>query len=41
MLTKAIITEPATVAMPVVININNSFFDRSFRYGLINKGAST
>jgi hypothetical protein len=31
MLTRAIMTDPATVAIPVVINISNSFFDKSFR----------
>ena len=39
--TRATIIDPATVAIPAVIKIRSSLFVSLFRYGLINKGAST
>ena len=38
---RATITEPATVAIPAVISINNSLLDNLLTYGLIRRGAST
>ena len=40
-LINATITDPATVAMPAVININNSLLDNLLKKGLIRSGAST